>query len=147
MKILGIKPRFFRPRTSSPSSSSSPPADRTIAYGAYNEASLQYLKSRGYETVTWSFDSGDSEGVSPAKSVSLFKSYAKHYPTSQMFVPPPLPPSPNRIGTNFRTGLSRTRPTPERPIISFPRWSQCFSPRDTNSSPSQSVSRRRRTNL
>ncbi|KAL7337208.1 putative chitin deacetylase [Rhodotorula toruloides] len=56
MKILGIKPRFFRP-----------------PYGSYNSAALKVLQQRGYTVVNWYFDSGDSVGKSASQSIAAYK--------------------------------------------------------------------------
>jgi peptidoglycan/xylan/chitin deacetylase (PgdA/CDA1 family) len=44
-KILGIKPRFFRP-----------------PYGSYNNQVLEILKEYNYEVITWNVDAGDADG-------------------------------------------------------------------------------------
>ncbi|KAM0747884.1 putative chitin deacetylase [Meredithblackwellia eburnea MCA 4105] len=64
-KILGIKPRFFRP-----------------PYGEYNKQALKILKSRGYTVVTWNVDSGDSDGFSVTQSKNVYSSLYGTYPTS-----------------------------------------------------------------
>ncbi|GAA6059944.1 hypothetical protein JCM10212_003084 [Sporobolomyces blumeae] len=66
-KILGVKPRFFRP-----------------PYGSYNAQALQVLKQRGYTVVNWSFDSGDSVGKSPSSSIAAYKKLAQSYPKPQI---------------------------------------------------------------
>ncbi|KAI5481137.1 carbohydrate esterase family 4 protein [Pseudohyphozyma bogoriensis] len=67
MKILGIKPKYFRP-----------------PYGSYNDASVAVLAARGYKVATWNFDSGDSDGKTASQSVALYsKLYAK-YPKPYM---------------------------------------------------------------
>ncbi|GAA6008464.1 hypothetical protein JCM11491_004488 [Sporobolomyces phaffii] len=66
-KILGVKPRFFRP-----------------PYGSYSSEALQVLKNRGYTVVNWSFDSGDSAGKSPSSTVSSYKKIAQSYPKPQI---------------------------------------------------------------
>jgi len=66
-KILGIKPRLFRP-----------------PYGSYNQAQLNVLAKRGYQSVVWSFDSGDSTGSTTSQSESAYKTLAKDYPTPQI---------------------------------------------------------------
>lgn len=62
-KILGIKPKYFRP-----------------PYGNYNTAALKVLKSRGYQVVTWDFDSLDSDGASASQSVGYYKKLYSTYP-------------------------------------------------------------------
>ncbi|GAA5876878.1 hypothetical protein JCM1840_002688 [Sporobolomyces johnsonii] len=64
-KILGVKPRFFRP-----------------PYGSYNAQALQVLKERGYTVVNWSFDSGDSVGKSASSSIASYKKL--QYPSPQI---------------------------------------------------------------
>ncbi|GAA5931042.1 chitin deacetylase [Sporobolomyces koalae] len=66
-KIIGVKPRFFRP-----------------PYGNYDSKSLQVLKNRGYTVVNWSFDSGDSVGKTPSSSISAYKKLAQSYPKPQI---------------------------------------------------------------
>ncbi|GAA5987484.1 hypothetical protein JCM5350_003097 [Sporobolomyces pararoseus] len=66
-KILGIKPRFFRP-----------------PYGSYSSEALQVLKNRGYTVVNWSFDSGDSAGKSPSSTITSYKKIAQSYPKPQI---------------------------------------------------------------
>ncbi|KAI5480681.1 Carbohydrate esterase family 4 protein [Pseudohyphozyma bogoriensis] len=58
-KILGIKPRYFRP-----------------PYGSYDAKSLAVLAKRGYTVVTWDFDSADSAG---ATSDQIRKNYEPFY--------------------------------------------------------------------
>ncbi|BGP19962.1 hypothetical protein JCM10213_006739 [Rhodosporidiobolus nylandii] len=62
-KIIGVKPRFFRP-----------------PYGSYNSDNLQVLKERGYTVIDWNFDSGDSVGRAASQTVKDYK--ALKYPTS-----------------------------------------------------------------
>ncbi|GAA5903139.1 chitin deacetylase [Sporobolomyces salmoneus] len=66
-KILGIKPRFFRP-----------------PYGSYSDEALQVLRNRGYVVVNWSFDSGDSSGKSPSSTIANYKKIAQNYPKPQI---------------------------------------------------------------
>ncbi|GAA5881625.1 hypothetical protein JCM16303_005515 [Sporobolomyces ruberrimus] len=66
-KIIGVKPRFFRP-----------------PYGSYDSESLQVLRDRGYTVVNWSFDSGDSAGKSPSSTISSYKKLAQSYPKPQI---------------------------------------------------------------
>jgi len=63
LKILGIKPRYFRP-----------------PYGSYNDASLKLIESMGYQVVTWDFDSGDSDGASASQSIAAYKKLYPKYP-------------------------------------------------------------------
>lgn len=66
-KILGIKPKFFRP-----------------PYGNYNQAQLDVLASRGYTSIYWSFDSGDSTGSSVKQSEAAYAKLAKSYPKPEI---------------------------------------------------------------
>ncbi|KAK4703132.1 hypothetical protein P7C70_g3085, partial [Phenoliferia sp. Uapishka_3] len=66
-KILGVKPRFFRP-----------------PYGTYNNQALKILKERGYTVVTWDFDSGDSTGSTPDQSVEAYSTIYGDYPKPHM---------------------------------------------------------------
>ncbi|OAV95795.1 hypothetical protein PTTG_02997 [Puccinia triticina 1-1 BBBD Race 1] len=67
MKILGVKPKFFRP-----------------PYGAYNDQSLEILRKRGYIVANWSFDSEDAVGATPEQSMESYKQLAKIFPASQI---------------------------------------------------------------
>ncbi|BGP58111.1 hypothetical protein JCM8202_006187 [Rhodotorula sphaerocarpa] len=62
-KILGVKPRFFRP-----------------PYGRYDQKSLQVLNDRGYIVVLWDFDDRDTLGDTPAQSIAGYKKLAMTYP-------------------------------------------------------------------
>ncbi|ORY86050.1 hypothetical protein BCR35DRAFT_302700 [Leucosporidium creatinivorum] len=66
-KILGVKPRFFRP-----------------PYGSYNAANLRVLKSRGYKVVTWNFDSLDADGATAAQSIASFKKLEPGFPKTHI---------------------------------------------------------------
>lgn len=68
-KILGIKPKYFRP-----------------PYGSYNSAALAILKQRGYTVVTWNFDSGDSVGATTSQSIKSYSNIHKYFPMSVMAV-------------------------------------------------------------
>ncbi|POY73050.1 hypothetical protein BMF94_3888 [Rhodotorula taiwanensis] len=63
VKILGVKPRFFRP-----------------PYGRYDSKSLKVLKQRGYTVVLWDFDDRDTIGYTPAQSVAGYKKLAMTFP-------------------------------------------------------------------
>ncbi|PRQ75731.1 hypothetical protein AAT19DRAFT_12753 [Rhodotorula toruloides] len=76
-KILGIKPRFFRP-----------------PYGSYNDAALKVLQQRGYTgalIVNWDFDSGDSTGKSASQSIAAYKKIKTGSPTYQSTVKTVMP--------------------------------------------------------
>lgn len=62
-KILGVIPRYFRP-----------------PYGSYNEQNLQVLLKRGYKVINWSFDSGDSSGVSAEDTKKAYKTLSEQNP-------------------------------------------------------------------
>ncbi|KAL7007281.1 hypothetical protein EMMF5_003120 [Cystobasidiomycetes sp. EMM_F5] len=62
-KILGVKPRYFRP-----------------PFGAYDDKSLEVLSERGYTVVTWSLDSGDSVGKDTKYSHQQYAQQAKKFP-------------------------------------------------------------------
>ncbi|MBW0517720.1 hypothetical protein O181_057435 [Austropuccinia psidii MF-1] len=62
-KILGVKPRFFRP-----------------PYGEYDEELLEILSEKGYKgLVLWSQDSGDSASETPSASqiIENYRSYGE----------------------------------------------------------------------
>ncbi|KAI5474902.1 carbohydrate esterase family 4 protein [Pseudohyphozyma bogoriensis] len=63
-KILGIKPKYFRP-----------------PYGSVDDASVQFLQDRGYTVVNWDFDSGDSAGASAEEQIDNYSSLYGTYPT------------------------------------------------------------------
>ncbi|POW08823.1 hypothetical protein PSHT_09383 [Puccinia striiformis] len=63
MKILGVKPKFFR-----------------APYGEHNKQSLDILAKRGYTVVDWSFDSGDSVGATPESSMKGYNKLARSFP-------------------------------------------------------------------
>ncbi|MBW0503710.1 hypothetical protein O181_043425 [Austropuccinia psidii MF-1] len=67
IKILGIKPRYFRP-----------------PYGDINDQNIRVLKSRGYKIINWSFDSQDSIGATPQQSKAYYDKLAKSYPQPQI---------------------------------------------------------------
>lgn len=62
-KILGIRPKLFRP-----------------PFGSYDDNSLQVLKKRGYSTIDWSMDSGDSDNKSVEYSKKEYQKQARRYP-------------------------------------------------------------------
>ncbi|MBW0472072.1 hypothetical protein O181_011787 [Austropuccinia psidii MF-1] len=66
-KILGIKPKYFRP-----------------PFGSIADHNIRILKSRGYKIINWSFDSEDSIGATPQKSKSYYDQVAKAYPEPQI---------------------------------------------------------------
>ncbi|SDA05241.1 BZ3501_MvSof-1269-A2-R1_Chr12-1g03225 [Microbotryum saponariae] len=55
-KILGIKPALFR-----------------APYGNLNDQATEIITSRGYHLVDWAFDSGDSIGAAPSKSIQDYE--------------------------------------------------------------------------
>ncbi|KAL8279655.1 hypothetical protein RQP46_007968 [Phenoliferia psychrophenolica] len=59
-KILGIKPKYFRP-----------------PYGSYNNAALAILKKRGYKVVNWNLVSGDAEGGTASSCIAAYKNVYK----------------------------------------------------------------------
>ncbi|GAA5870576.1 hypothetical protein JCM3774_003712 [Rhodotorula dairenensis] len=63
-KILGIKPRFFRP-----------------PYGEFDSKSLKVLKQRGYKVVLWDFDSGDGIEATPEQSIEGYKELVASFPS------------------------------------------------------------------
>ncbi|EFP78994.1 Carbohydrate esterase 4 protein [Puccinia graminis f. sp. tritici] len=67
IKILGVKPKFFRP-----------------PYGAFDQKSLAILKKRGYIVANWSFDSEDAVGATPEQSMASYKELSKQFPASQI---------------------------------------------------------------
>ncbi|PLW57542.1 hypothetical protein PCANC_02624 [Puccinia coronata f. sp. avenae] len=67
IKILGIKPKFFR-----------------APYGEHTKENLKVLKERGYIVVDWSSDSEDSMGASAKKSKAMYAKLAKKYPAPQI---------------------------------------------------------------
>ncbi|KAH9811548.1 family 4 carbohydrate esterase [Melampsora americana] len=66
-KILGVKPRFFRP-----------------PYGDVNEENLQILKRRGYKVVNWNFDIGDATGSTANESKISYDQTARLFPLPQI---------------------------------------------------------------
>ncbi|GAA5989875.1 hypothetical protein JCM10908_002358 [Rhodotorula pacifica] len=62
-KILGVKPRLFRP-----------------PYGRYDRKSLQVLQERGYTVVLWDFDDRDTIGATPEQSIASYKQLLKSFP-------------------------------------------------------------------
>ncbi|KAK4053622.1 hypothetical protein OIO90_003861 [Microbotryomycetes sp. JL221] len=66
-KILGIKPRWFRP-----------------PYGSYNAATVKILQSRGYGIVNWDIDTGDSLGQSTSYSIKQYDNILNTYPTGHV---------------------------------------------------------------
>ncbi|KAK4048532.1 hypothetical protein OIV83_004700 [Microbotryomycetes sp. JL201] len=66
-KILGVKPRWFRP-----------------PYGSYNAAAIKVLQSRGYGVVTWDIDTGDSLGKSTSYGIQQFDKVLNTYPSGHM---------------------------------------------------------------
>lgn len=62
-KILGVKPKLFRP-----------------PFGSYDEAALKVLQSRGYSTILWSMDCGDSNKKSASYSIKTYQKQAARYP-------------------------------------------------------------------
>ena len=68
IKILGIKPLWFRP-----------------PYGSYNDLVLQVLAERGYKYVAlWSDDSGDSLGEGVDHQKGVLRDVAGKYPEGRM---------------------------------------------------------------
>ncbi|POW07984.1 hypothetical protein PSTT_07860, partial [Puccinia striiformis] len=67
IKIIGAKPKFFRP-----------------PYGSYDQKSLGILKERGYVVANWTFDSGDAVGATPEQSIGGYRNLAKKFPSSQI---------------------------------------------------------------
>ncbi|PLW18791.1 hypothetical protein PCASD_02201 [Puccinia coronata f. sp. avenae] len=67
MKILGVKPKFFR-----------------APYGEHSQQNLELLAKRGYTVVDWSFDAEDAVGASPEDSIESYKQLAKNFPASQI---------------------------------------------------------------
>ncbi|GAA5962779.1 hypothetical protein JCM8115_001953 [Rhodotorula mucilaginosa] len=63
-KILGIKPRFFRP-----------------PFGEYDNKSLKVLQERGYSVALWDFDSEDANGATPEESIESYKDMLRTFPT------------------------------------------------------------------
>ncbi|KAG0666366.1 Carbohydrate esterase 4 protein [Rhodotorula mucilaginosa] len=63
-KILGVKPRFFRP-----------------PYGTYDNRSLKILQDRGYSVVLWDFDAEDTTGATPDESIASYEDLLETFPT------------------------------------------------------------------
>lgn len=49
-------------------------------YGAYNDAAVQVLANRRYQTVIWSEDDGDSTGASVQQSLASYEAMYGTYP-------------------------------------------------------------------
>ena len=84
MKIIGVKPRFFRPVRPL---CCCPNANLTLLsqpYGSINAAALKVLKARGYYTATWNFDSGDSLGKTSTQSLAAYSQLYSRYPAPIM---------------------------------------------------------------
>ncbi|GAA6040004.1 hypothetical protein JCM8097_002663 [Rhodosporidiobolus ruineniae] len=84
-KILGVKPRLFRP-----------------PYGSVSQANMDVLKKRGYVVANWAYDSGDAASKAPAQTIkeynalSVKKSYITlnhetHESTSKQVIPTVVP--------------------------------------------------------
>lgn len=84
MKILGVKPRFFRPVRPPLSSASRVLTLATQPFGSYSDASLKVLESRGYYTTLWTHDSEDTLGATPAQSVAGFRALYADFPAPVM---------------------------------------------------------------
>lgn len=111
MKILGVKPAFFRPPVGSftlyfllpgkPELTWLNIAVRSLESSArryHHQLGLprcdRFVFSLSFETplsltpsaqvVTWDFDSGDSAGVSPNDQISRYNGLLSHYPTPAM---------------------------------------------------------------
>jgi len=68
IKILGLKPRYFRP-----------------PYGSYNDRVLNVLAQRGYKKAfIWSDVTGDALGDSLDKQKSVLNDVANQYPAPKM---------------------------------------------------------------
>lgn len=68
MKILGLKPLYFRP-----------------PYGSYNDLVLQVLAERGYKKVfLWSDDTGDANGQSVQYSQGVLDSVTNQFPNPRL---------------------------------------------------------------
>lgn len=62
-KILGVKPALFRP-----------------PYGNYNQQTLNLLAKRGYTSIYWNMDPGDTVGASIEQSEAAYRKAASQYP-------------------------------------------------------------------
>lgn len=68
VKILGLKPLYFRP-----------------PYGSYNDLVLQVLAERGYKKVfLWSDDTGDASGQSVQYSQGVLDSVTNQFPNPRL---------------------------------------------------------------
>ncbi|SGY20201.1 BQ5605_C017g08524 [Microbotryum silenes-dioicae] len=66
-KIIGVKPKFFRP-----------------PYGKHNAASIKAVKARNMTTIMWSFSSEDTVGKTPEQSLKEYGSLMKHFPAPEI---------------------------------------------------------------
>ncbi|SCV72938.1 BQ2448_6863 [Microbotryum intermedium] len=66
-KIIGVKPKFFRP-----------------PYGKHNAASIKAVEARNMTTIMWSFSSGDAVGNTPEQSLKEYGSLMKHFPAPEI---------------------------------------------------------------
>jgi len=62
-KILGIKPKYFRP-----------------PYGSYNDNILKILKEYNYDVILWDVDTEDADGASVSYSEKQYSNFVKKYP-------------------------------------------------------------------
>ncbi|KAK4048531.1 hypothetical protein OIV83_004699 [Microbotryomycetes sp. JL201] len=62
-KILGVKPRWFRP-----------------PFGSVTAENIRVLQRRGYGIVNWDVDSGDTAGLSTSQSIQRYNSILGSYP-------------------------------------------------------------------
>ncbi|KAL7411114.1 carbohydrate deacetylase [Mrakia frigida] len=70
IKILGVKPLFFRP-----------------PYGNYNDLVLAALDNRGYKKVfIWNQDPGDSNGASVESQKALYDEIPSQFPSPQLIL-------------------------------------------------------------
>ncbi|KDE05921.1 hypothetical protein MVLG_03734 [Microbotryum lychnidis-dioicae p1A1 Lamole] len=66
-KIIGVKPKFFRP-----------------PYGKHNAASIEAVKARNMTKIMWSFSSEDAVGKTPEQSLKEYGSLMKHFPAQEI---------------------------------------------------------------
>jgi len=62
-KILGVKPKFFRP-----------------PYGSYNDQVLEILKEYNYDVITWNLDTEDADGAALSYSEKQYDDFVKAHP-------------------------------------------------------------------
>ncbi|KAF6744239.1 carbohydrate esterase family 4 protein [Ephemerocybe angulata] len=61
-----------------------PSMDRATSYGSYNDVVVDVSRQRGQAVVPWDFDSEDSRGATPEKSIQIYQDAINEHPTEIM---------------------------------------------------------------